>query len=166
MREIEAAAAAGDHRAALAMEMFVDRAAAWIAGLATSLPALDAVVFTGGIGEHAGRVRARIVERLVLLGLAPLDPGETESDRVLQPALPNPAWPVVSRPIPGGRRSPVAVRVEAREDVVAGVGALAALRPGTSRAQRGPAAGAGGTGSKSRSGRHSGSDVTGRVRGR
>jgi acetate kinase len=69
MRELLAASDAGDADAALAIELFVRSAAAWIGAMATSLPALDAVVFTGGIGEHAAPVRARVVARLGVLGV-------------------------------------------------------------------------------------------------
>ncbi|MBX3031609.1 MAG: acetate/propionate family kinase [Chloroflexi bacterium] len=68
LREVQAAAEDGDTRAALAIEMFVARASAAIGAAAVALPRLDAVVFTGGIGEHAGAVRASIVERLTVLG--------------------------------------------------------------------------------------------------
>jgi acetate kinase len=69
MRELLAAEDAGDPRAILAVEMFIRRAAEGIAAAATALPRLDALVFTGGIGERAVSVRQRIVERLAVLGL-------------------------------------------------------------------------------------------------
>src|SRR6266446_872584 len=50
-------------------ELLVRRAAAAIAASATNLTAIDAIVFTGGIGEHATSVRARICERLHLVRL-------------------------------------------------------------------------------------------------
>lgn len=78
MRLLEAAAAAGNERAALAITMFIARAAASISAMATSLTQLDGLVFTGGIGEHSEAVCRGIVERLAVLGLAPLprpDPG-------------------------------------------------------------------------------------------
>ena len=48
--------ARGDEAAALAIEMFVRRAAAGIAAATTHLASVDAIVFTGGIGEHAPSV--------------------------------------------------------------------------------------------------------------
>jgi acetate kinase len=102
MRALVDAASKGDGRAALAVEMFVRRAAEGIAAAATALPSLDALVFTGGIGEHAGLVRARIVERLAVLGVAGIgtsDPGEDA--RLSAPDV-----------------LPAIVRVTAREDVV------------------------------------------------
>jgi acetate kinase len=59
----------GDDRAALAIDMFVRRAAAAVAAASTALDGLDAVVFTGGIGEHAASVRSRICARLGGLGI-------------------------------------------------------------------------------------------------
>ena len=81
---------AGDARAALAIRVYVRRAAAGIAAAATTLPAVDAIVFTGGIGEHAASVRARICERLVNLGVSPPSDADTE-EGVLTPGGPGPA---------------------------------------------------------------------------
>ena len=88
MRTLQASADAGDAPAALAIRMFVNRAATGIGGIATSLPRLDALVFTGGIGEHSEPVRRAIVARLGVIGLSPLPtptPGtsEPDADRVL-----------------------------------------------------------------------------------
>ena len=69
MVELLAREAGGEERARLAVEMFVRSAAAAIAGSATNLATVDAIVFTGGIGEHAPSVRARICERLHLVRL-------------------------------------------------------------------------------------------------
>jgi len=93
-------AAPRDERAALAIEIFVRSAAAGIAAAATALPRLDAIVFTGGIGEHAATVRASIAGRLASIGVPAVSSEPVAEDAVLA-------------------RGPVAVlRVEAREDVV------------------------------------------------
>lgn len=68
-RELESAAAAGHAGAKLALEVFAHRLARYIGGLAMSLRRLDAVVFTGGIGENSPLVRAMTVARLRPLGL-------------------------------------------------------------------------------------------------
>ncbi|MFN8520307.1 MAG: acetate/propionate family kinase [Chloroflexota bacterium] len=102
LRDVQAAADGGDQRAALAIGMFVARASAAVGAAATALPRLDALVFTGGIGEHAGAVRAAIVGRLAVLGVEPVPPEAPEGDRVLG--------------VPG--RGPRVLRVEAREDLV------------------------------------------------
>jgi acetate kinase len=70
MRSVEAAAAGGDGRARLAVEVFVHRLAKAIAGLVVSLDRLDALVFTGGIGENSPMVRGLVLARLGFLGLA------------------------------------------------------------------------------------------------
>ena len=70
MRTVQAAAAQGDERARLALEVFVHRLAKAIAGLVTSLERLDALVFTGGIGENSAVVRGLVLRRLGFLGLA------------------------------------------------------------------------------------------------
>lgn len=101
MRELLRAEGEGDQRASLAVDLFVRRAAAGIAAAATSLPALDALVFTGGIGEHATGVRARIVERLAIMGPSMRVTGpEPEGDGVIAPG------------------PPAVLRIHAREDVV------------------------------------------------
>ena len=48
--------------------MFVHRVAAAVAAMASACGGIDALVFTGGIGEHADDVRERIVERSRFLG--------------------------------------------------------------------------------------------------
>ena len=70
MRTVEAAAARGDERARLAIDVFVHRLARGIAGLVPSLDRLDALIFTGGIGENSTLVRRRVLARLGFLGLA------------------------------------------------------------------------------------------------
>jgi acetate kinase len=70
MRTIVAAAADGNERARLALEVFVHRLAKAIAGLVVGLGRLDALVFTGGIGENSAVVRSLVLGRLGFLGLA------------------------------------------------------------------------------------------------
>ena len=74
MRTVQTAAAQGDERAQLALDVFVHRLAKAIAGMVTSLGRLDALVFTGGIGENSALVRGLVLARLGFLGLAE-DPG-------------------------------------------------------------------------------------------
>jgi acetate kinase len=117
VRELTAAADAGDARATLALRMFARRAAAGIAAASTALPRLDALVFTGGIGEHAASVREDIVRRLAVIGIDPLpapraERARTDADR--GGAAGEPADARLSDPA-----SRVAVlRVVAREDLV------------------------------------------------
>ena len=110
MRELLRAESAGDERAALAVELFVRRTAEGIAAASTALSALDGLVFTGGIGEHAEVVRQRVVGRLGAVGIhGPLI--ASDDDAILTPA---------------GRR-PAVLRVTAREDLVIAVGTRSAL---------------------------------------
>ena len=69
MRLVQDAAARGDERARLALDVFVHRLAKTIAGLVTSLERLDALVFTGGIGENSAVARGLVLARLGFLGL-------------------------------------------------------------------------------------------------
>ena len=73
MRTVEAAAQDGHPRARLALDLFCYLLAKALAGLVVPLGRLDALVFTGGIGENSPVVRGRVVEQLGFLGLA-LDP--------------------------------------------------------------------------------------------
>ncbi|HET7169223.1 MAG TPA: acetate/propionate family kinase [Candidatus Limnocylindrales bacterium] len=114
MRALEGAAADGDERARMAIALFVRRAAAGIAAAVTTLPSIDAIVFTGGIGEHAVAVRRAICERLGSMGVPvpPTEPvGGAERDAVIAAASDGVAI----------------LRVHAREDVVMARGAITAL---------------------------------------
>jgi acetate kinase len=81
-RELEERAEHGDEPARLALGLFARRAAAAIASASTALPRLDAVVFTGGIGEHSVAVRAEITHRLGVIGLRRTD-AAADGDAVL-----------------------------------------------------------------------------------
>jgi len=67
MRELLAAAEAGDADCELAVAVFCHRVARSLLGLAAALDRVDAIVFSGGIGEHAAPVRARILAHLGVL---------------------------------------------------------------------------------------------------
>ena len=57
-------------QAALALDVYAYRVAQAVAAMATALGGLDALAFTGGVGEHSSRVRAAICRRLAFLGVA------------------------------------------------------------------------------------------------
>jgi acetate kinase len=59
-----------DDDARLAVDVYVHRLRAGIAAMAAALGGLDALVFTGGVGEHAPEVRARTATGLGFLGVA------------------------------------------------------------------------------------------------
>ncbi|MEO5941361.1 MAG: acetate/propionate family kinase [Candidatus Limnocylindrales bacterium] len=108
VRELLAAEATGDQMARLALAVFVRRAAAGIAAAATALDRLDAIVFTGGIGAHAGPVRRRILDRLAVVGVERDPAGGFGSgvDHEIADAADEPT------------SGPAIVRIAAREDVV------------------------------------------------
>jgi len=70
MRTLQEAAASGHERAALAIDKFCYSVAKAAAGMIVSLGRVDALVFTGGIGENAVAVRAQIVDLLGFAGFA------------------------------------------------------------------------------------------------
>jgi acetate kinase len=73
MRALQSRAQAGDDSALLAVEIFCYRLAKAVSSLVVALGRLDALVFTGGIGENDADVRERVVDALGFLGLR-LDP--------------------------------------------------------------------------------------------
>jgi acetate kinase len=73
MREVLARAGAGDPAATLARDVYLHRLRAEIAAMTASLGGLDALVFTGGVGERAGEIRAAAGAGLGFLGVA-IDP--------------------------------------------------------------------------------------------
>jgi acetate kinase len=58
----------GDERAVLARDTYVARLRAGIAAMTAALGGIDALAFTGGVGENAPEIRARAVEGLGFLG--------------------------------------------------------------------------------------------------
>ena len=70
MREVLERAAVGEPLGALALQTYLHRLQAGIGAMAASLGGLDALVFTGGVGEHSPEIRARTVAGLRFLGLA------------------------------------------------------------------------------------------------
>ena len=77
MRDLLTARAAGDAAADLALAVFTTSAAMAIASCATTLDRWDALVFTGGIGEHAAEIRNDICRHLVGLRRPQSSPGAT-----------------------------------------------------------------------------------------
>ena len=67
MRELLASA---EPRAALAVDLYVYRIGRELGSLAAALGGLDAIVFTGGIGENSAEIRARVCRDAAWLGVA------------------------------------------------------------------------------------------------
>jgi acetate kinase len=68
-RDIQAAAEEGNERADLAINMFCYRVKKYIGEYAAVMDGVDAVVFTAGVGENDGRVRAEVCSYLGYLGI-------------------------------------------------------------------------------------------------
>ena len=85
VREIQEASSKGDARAALALETFTYQVRKTIGAYAAAMGGINALAFTGGIGEHSAPVRALCCKDLDFLGVR-LDPGRNDSgegDRVI-----------------------------------------------------------------------------------
>jgi acetate kinase len=78
MRELLAEEAKGHERAHLALEMFCYRLKKYIASYAGLMGGVDAVLFTGGIGENSPQVRARALAGLEFMGIT-VDPARNEA---------------------------------------------------------------------------------------
>jgi acetate kinase len=127
MREVLAREGEGRPEAALALGVYLHRLRGAIAAMAAAMDGLDALVFTGGVGEHSPEIRARACEGLSFLDIE-VAPARNEATANSDP----------DRPI-GSARSRVAVLVvAAREDLEIARQVRAVLAPPESR----PAAGA------------------------
>jgi acetate kinase len=80
MRELEAA---GTPEAAQAIAYFVDRIRRELGAMAAVLSGMDAVVFCGGIGEHAWRIRQQVCEGFEWLGIELDDARNRASETVI-----------------------------------------------------------------------------------
>jgi acetate kinase len=69
MREVLTGALAGDPRAVLARDVYLHRLRGSIAAMAAAMSGLDALVFTGGVGENSAEVRSRTMAGLGFLGV-------------------------------------------------------------------------------------------------
>lgn len=117
MREIIAGVDEGDQRCRLAFDTYIHRLTAAVASMAAAMGGIDALTFTGGVGENSDRVRTAAVARMDFLGVA-LDPrlnAEADGDQLLSDA--SAAVPVVM--------------VQAREDLEIAAQVRRALVPTT-----------------------------------
>ena len=69
MREIEAAVAAGNEAAKLALDMYMLRITKYIGAYAAEMGGVDVIVFTGGVGENQTGLRADVCEPLRFMGV-------------------------------------------------------------------------------------------------
>ena len=85
LRDIETAAAQGSRRAELALQVFGYQVKKTIGAFAAAMGGLEAVAFTGGIGENSARLRSECLSGLEFLGVK-LDAaknGDASGDRVI-----------------------------------------------------------------------------------
>lgn len=87
IREVMEARARGDARAGLAFDVFIHRLREGIGAMLATLGGLDALVFTGGIGEHLAEVRAEGCRTLGFAGIRLDDASNTTAvvDAVVSP---------------------------------------------------------------------------------
>src|SRR5580704_2999841 len=95
VRDVEREAALGNAACVAALDVYVHVLSRVIGGLATSLDRIDALVFTGGVGEHSALIRGRVCARLHLLGL-PDELLAADGDAVIGPPGSAPAVVVVT----------------------------------------------------------------------
>lgn len=81
MRDIEKRAGEGDEDCQLALHVFCHRLRKYIGAYAAVMGGIDAIVFTGGIGENSALIRHRVAQRLEFLG-AQLDEERNRAVRV------------------------------------------------------------------------------------
>jgi acetate kinase len=75
IRDLSEAAAAGDHRSQLALDVFVRAIRHYVGAFLVLLGGLDAITFSGGIGENSADIRAAVLKDLSAFGI------ELEVDR-------------------------------------------------------------------------------------
>jgi len=83
IRDIQEAATKGNAKAQLAIDVFISEARRWIGGYFLQLNGADALVFTAGIGENRGELRAAICANLDQLGIV-LDPAKNAACRATE----------------------------------------------------------------------------------
>jgi len=69
MREVENAANEGNERAILALRMYEYRIKKYIGAYTAAMGGVDAIIFTGGIGENAADTRANVMKDMEYLGV-------------------------------------------------------------------------------------------------
>lgn len=69
MREIDSAAAAGDKKAVLALEMYNYRIKKYVGAYAAAMGGADIVVFTAGVGENQASMRAAVCDNMEWMGI-------------------------------------------------------------------------------------------------
>jgi acetate kinase len=90
MRELLSMEAQGVSKAGFAVSLFIQRIREYLGAYFVTLKHIDAVVFTGGIGEHAASIRQRVMEDLDHIGLV-LDIEKNNRDQAFVREVQSPA---------------------------------------------------------------------------
>ncbi|WP_114167223.1 acetate kinase [Exiguobacterium sp. TNDT2] len=69
LRDIEQAAAEGNHRAEISLKIFSNRIHGYIGQYAAEMNGVDAIIFTAGVGENSDVIRERILRGLEFMGV-------------------------------------------------------------------------------------------------
>lgn len=78
IRDLEQKSDAGDERCRLALDVYVEEIRRHLGGMIVAMKGVDAIVFTGGIGEKGKRIRAAVCAGLEELGIV-MDPVANEA---------------------------------------------------------------------------------------
>lgn len=69
LRDIIAKEEEGDHRAKVALDVFVSRIHKYIGSYTARMKGVDAIIFTAGVGENSAIIRERVLEGLEYMGV-------------------------------------------------------------------------------------------------
>ena len=83
-RDLDSKANSGDQAAQLAIEVFVERARQYLGGYLARLGRVDAVIFTGGIGENNAGVREKICSNMQTIGISLASASNQEQSREIR----------------------------------------------------------------------------------
>jgi acetate kinase len=108
LRDVEAAAKAGNKNAQEALEAYAHRARRYIGAYAAELVKLDAIVFTGGVGQYGVAMRERICHRLENIGIV-MDYGRNAANGGAEGIVSAPWSPVTILVIPTNEELQIAM---------------------------------------------------------
>lgn len=105
LRDVEKAAAEGNDRARLAINVFAHQARKYVGAYAAAMGGVDVIAFTGGIGENSSAMRRRILQRLDFFGIR----FEEERNQHAQVTQDRPVWEISE---PGSRVRALVVKTD------------------------------------------------------
>jgi acetate kinase len=122
MRAIEHRATQGDAKCTFALALYVHRIRKYLGGYAAVLGGVDAIVFTGGVGEKSALVRQQAVETLGFIGVD-LDDARNREARV------DATHPAVDLAVPGARVRVIVLRADEESAMAAAAASLLGSAP-------------------------------------